>query len=82
VSVKSFNNLLEGPDNTVRESSLNPGVSRSRANVVDTLEDDRVSDGGMREDVSVNAGESVGPETVVEDAVPSRSLVDDGERLK
>lgn len=53
-----------------------------RANVVDALEHHGVLDAAVRQHVAVNAAQSIGTQTVVEDPVTACRLVDDADVLR
>lgn len=73
------NDLLVSLDETVTNHLLGVGRGRRGTDVVDAFKYHGVFDPGLGEDVTVNATEGVGAQTVVEDTVPTRSLVEDGD---
>ena len=90
VGVGAGDDLLVGADHTVDEGvaeGLGVGgsygvggvgeIALEAAEVVDAFEEDDVADGGLGEDVAVEAGEGVGAEAVGEEVVAADALVED-----
>lgn len=73
------NDLLVGLNEAVADSLLGCGRGRGGTNVIDAFKDHDVFDSRLGENVTVDAAEGVGAETVIEDTVPTRSLVEDGD---
>ncbi len=79
VGVGAFGELGEAGDEVVGGDDVVGlfGV-KGVADVVDAFEDDEVADGGLGEDVGVEACEGGGAGAVVEDAVAADAVVEDG----
>ena len=77
--VHARNDLLVGLDETVADRLLGGGRGGRGTDVVDAFKDHGVFDPGLGDDVTVNAAEGVGAQTVVEDTVPAGCLVEDGD---
>lgn len=75
--VAASDDLLKGGDESGSDVFLGGGGRRGGADVVYAFEDHGVGDGGVREDVAIDAAESIRSKAVVEDAVSARCLVED-----
>ena len=73
--MRARDELLHRPDDLVTNCLLCSFRRSSNSNVVHALEEERVADAGLGEDVAVKAPERVRTEAVREDAVPARGLV-------
>jgi hypothetical protein len=83
MSVGAFDELLVGGDEAVYEVGVVRGGHFSRAGesaeIVYALEDDDPADSGRSEDVTIEAGESIGAEAVDEEMVAADALIGDGD---
>lgn len=71
--------LLVRGDEPVANEGLSCGRSGRCTDIVNTFEKHGVGNARVGEDVAIDATECIGPETVVQDAVSARGLVEDGD---